>query len=307
MTGEFELIDEFTRELDTNRHVTLGVGDDAAGLAFEGDCVVSTDMLVENVHFKKVWSDATQVGRKAIAVNVSDIEAMGAKPVAVVVGFAMPKDTPADWIRWFTEGLRNEAADAGVAIVGGDLSRADHIVISVTALGDMGTRRKITRDGARPGDVVAFRGRLGWAGAGHAALSRGFRSPVDAVQAALVPKVPYGQGIIASDSGATAMIDVSDGLVQDLGHIAKRSGVHIDIDSSTLEVAEPLQRVAAATGKDPLAFVLAGGEDYALAATFPDTDAVPEGWAIVGNVAAGEGVTVDGTIPELEGWDHFAR
>lgn len=306
MNGEFDIIGEFTKGLATNKHVKLGVGDDAAALTFEGDAVVSTDMLVENVHFKKAWSDATQVGRKAIAVNVSDIEAMGAKSVAVVVAFGMPKDTPEDWVRWFMEGMKNEAADAGVAIVGGDLSRSDLIVVSITALGDMGKRKPVVRSGAKAGDVVAVRGRLGWAGAGHAALSRGFRSPVDAVQASLVPKVPYGQGIVASDAGATSMIDISDGLLQDLGHVARLSGVQIDIDSSKLEIAEPLERVAAATGKDPLEFVLAGGEDFALAATFPSPDQCPEGWTVIGTVGEGEGITVDGGEPEFEGWDHFA-
>ena len=125
------------------------------------------------------------------------------------------------------------------------------------------------RSGARTGDVVAVRGRLGWAAAGLVVLGRGFRSPRVVVEAHRVPSVSYGAGATAADAGATAMIDVSDGLLADLGHVATASGVTIDLDRSTFEVAEPLQAVAAATGTDPYALVLTGGEDHALAADLP--------------------------------------
>lgn len=307
MSAEFDLIRSFTADLPTSEKVSLGVGDDAAGLRFTGDAMVSTDMLVENVHFRRQWSTATQVGRKSVAVSVSDIEAMGAVPTAVVVALAVPKELDQQWVLGFAAGVREECDLAGVSLVGGDMSRSEIIVVTVTALGDVEHREPVTRSGACPGDVVAVVGKLGWAGAGVAALSRGFRSPKDVVAEALVPSLPYGQGVVANDAGATAMMDVSDGLVQDLGHIASLSGVAIELDSATLEVAEPMERVGAATGKDPLGFVLGGGEDYALAATFPDVDAVPEGWRIIGVVHEGEGVTVDGEEPEVTGWDHFAQ
>ena len=134
------------------------------------------------------------------------------------------------------------------------------------------------RSGAQPGDVVAVRGRLGWAAAGLVVLGRGFRSPRVVVEAHRVPQVGYGAGAAAAAAGATSMIDVSDGLLADLGHVAAASGVTIDIDQSAFEVAEPLQAVAAATGTDPYTLVLTGGEDHALAATFPDTAALPDGW-----------------------------
>lgn len=306
MTGEFDLIRQITADLPAGPGVVLGVGDDAAGLRFGGDAVVSTDLMVENVHFKRAWSSAHDIGRKAVAINVSDVESMGAVPTAIVVALAVPKDTDPQWIRDLSAGIREECERAGVSLVGGDMSRSATVTVCVTALGDLGERRPVTRAGARPGDVVAVAGRLGWAGAGLAALSRGFRSPKDVVAQAQCPTVPYGAGVVANDAGATAMMDVSDGLVQDLGHIARASGVAVELESSALEVAEPMERVGAATGKDPLGFVLAGGEDHALVATFPSAADVPAGWRIVGAVREGEGVTVDGETPEFAGWDHFA-
>lgn len=304
--NEFELIANLTRDLPANEHVVLGPGDDAAVLRVDGNAVVSTDILVENVHFKRAWSTPEQVGRKVVAVNVSDIEAMGALPVAVVVALAFPQDLDAVWLESFEAGVRAECELAGVSLVGGDLSSSDLICCCATAIGDLGLREPVTRSGAKPGDVVAAFGKLGWAAAGHAALSRGFRSPKDVVRLALQPEVAYGQGIIASAAGATAMMDVSDGLIQDLGHIAASSGVAIDVDTEALEVTDPMTRVGAATGKDPLTFVLGGGEDYALVATFPDASRVPDEWRIIGRVASGEGVTVDGAPTELSGWNHFA-
>lgn len=304
--NEFEIIANLTRDLPANEHVVLGPGDDTAVLRVDGNAVVSTDILVENVHFKRAWSTPEQVGRKVVAVNVSDIEAMGALPVAIVVALAFPQDLDAAWLESFEAGVRAECELAGVSLVGGDLSRSDLICCSATAIGDLGPREPVTRSGAKPGDVVAAFGKLGWAAAGHAALSRGFRSPKDVVRLALQPEVAYGQGIIASAAGATAMMDVSDGLIQDLGHIAVSSGVAIDVDTEALEVTDPMTRVGAATGKDPLTFVLGGGEDYALVATFPDASRVPDEWRIIGRVASGDGVTVDGAPTELSGWNHFA-
>ena len=167
-------------------------------------------------------------------------------------------------------------------------------------------RAPITRAGAREGDVVAVCGRLGWSGSGLVVLQRGFGSPKDLVSEHLTPTVPYRQGVAASDLGATAMLDVSDGLLADLGHISERSGVGIDVDTSLVEIPDALARVAAATGKNALSLVLTGGEDHALAATFPATAALPEGWRRIGSVTAGEGVTVDGRPWDgAAGWDHF--
>jgi thiamine-monophosphate kinase len=153
--------------------------------------------------------------------------------------------------------------------------------------------------------VVALAGRQGWSAGGLAVLSRGFRSPRVLVEAYRRPEPPYDAGPAAAEAGATAMIDVSDGLLADAGHLATDSGVAIDIRTDALEVPEPLHAVAGATGADPVSFVLAGGEDHSLLATFPG-GAVPDGWRVIGAVGEGEGVTVDGAAYDGEtGWTHF--
>jgi thiamine-monophosphate kinase len=307
VAGEFELIERITSGLVVGDDVVLSVGDDAAVLDLAGHVVVTTDMLIENVHFTRRWSPARAVGRKAVAVNVSDVEAMGARPSSVVVGLAFPKDLDQDWVVEFEAGAKEECAKAGVSLVGGDLSSSAHIAICVTAIGDLGGRAAVTRAGARPGDVVAVCGRLGWAGAGLAVLQRGFGSPKELVAEQQTPSVPYGQGLAAARAGATAMLDVSDGLLADLGHIADASQVLIDVDTSLVEIPEPVQRVAAATGRPALGFVLAGGEDHALAATFPPGAPLPVGWRRVGLVREGGGILVDGApFDGSLGWDHFA-
>ncbi|MDO5067390.1 MAG: thiamine-phosphate kinase [Propionibacteriaceae bacterium] len=307
MAGEFELISEITADLRLRADVRLGPGDDAAVLRPDGDVVVTTDVLIENVHFKRSWSTAQQIGRKAVAVNVSDVEAMGATPSAVVIGLAVPKELDQGWVREFQQGVSVECERAGVSLVGGDLSSAAQIAVAVTALGNLEGRSPVTRGGAQPGDRVAVCGRLGWAAGGLLVLQRGFGSPKDLVVEQQVPSVPYGQGRVAAEAGASAMIDVSDGLLQDLGHICELSGVSVDIDTSAFTVPDGLARVAAATGKNPMAFILAGGEDHALAATFPADRELPEGWRVVGRVVAGSGVSVDGQEwTTSAGWDHFA-
>jgi thiamine-monophosphate kinase len=166
------------------------------------------------------------------------------------------------------------------------------VVLSVTALGDLGGRAPVLRSGARPGDVVALAGRLGWAACGLAVLRRGFTSPLAAVAAHRRPEPPYTAGPAAAAAGATAMCDVSDGLLADAGHLAQASGVVLDLDRAALvraclEPRGPLQQVAAALGQDPMAWVLTGGEDHALLATFPADAVLPDGWAAVGTVEAG--------------------
>ena len=291
--------------------VLVGPGDDGAVLLSDGPVVCSIDCLIEGVHFKRSWSGPVEVGRKSVAVNVADIEAMGARATGVLVGFSAPGDLPAQWALDFAAGIRQECAAAGVSLLGGDVTRARDISIAVTALGTL-SGSAVTRDGAQPGDVVAFCGRLGWAAAGWTVLGRGFRSPRAVVEAYQVPAVPYGQGRVAAAAGAHAMIDVSDGLVADLGHVAQASRVVIDLESSTFEIAEPLQAVAAATGSDPLNLVLTGGEDHALVGSFAPAD-VPSGWSVIGRVSALQeaglvepGVRVDGEIWTGDGgWEHY--
>ncbi|GAB3713599.1 thiamine-phosphate kinase [Mariniluteicoccus flavus] len=308
--GEFGLIAQITEDLPLGDAVVLGPGDDAAVVSLTGDLVVSTDTMVEGVHFRRDWSLAPEVGSKAVAAAVADIEAMGATPVAMVVSLAAPDDLPASWLRQCGQGMRLEAARSGTSLVGGDLTRAPQVVITVTVHGDAAGRRLVTRAGARPGQVVALCGRVGWAAAGLRVLGKGFRSPRAVVEAQKVPQVPYGEGRRAAEAGATAMVDVSDGLLADLGHVAVASGVEIDLDSSAFGVPDPIAAVAAATGADPLALMLGGGEDHALAATF-DHDAVPEGWTVIGTVTRRSDepeVLVDRATWEGDrGHDHFRR
>ena len=189
--------------------------------------------------------------------------------------------------------------------MGGDLARGPQVTVTVTVVGELRGRTPVLRSGANPGEVVAYRGRLGWSAAGLTVLSRGFRSPRALVEAYQYPRVGYGTGAEAQEAGATAMADVSDGLVADLGHIAAASEVLIDIDTARFDVPEPLRAVAAATGADPLSFILAGGEDHALVATFP-FGRVPPQWQVIGTVSEGEPeVRVNGETWEPNGWDHF--
>src|SRR6478609_2847889 len=237
---------------------------------------------------------------------MADIAAMGAAPTALLVGLSAPPGTPTELITAIGRGLHKEAAKAGAGVVGGDLTRSDVLTIAVTVLGDLRGARPVLRSGARTGDVVAVAGRLGWAAAGLAVLSRGFRSPAAAVGAYRVPEPPLSAGIVAAQSGATSMIDVSDGLLADLGHIAHASGVAINVVTSALPVNPRLVEVASALGRDHLEWALTGGDDHALVATFPHGAVLPPGWSEIGSVAAGEGISVNGSLWQASGgWDHF--
>jgi len=305
--GEFGLIRRVTNGRRQPAWTLLGPGDDAAVVAApDGRVVATTDVLVAGVHFRLDWSSPEHVGRKAAAANLADIAAMGAVPTALLVGFACPPDTPTSLIDGVSDGLWREAARAGAGVVGGDMVSCGQLVISVTALGDMRGLAPVTRSGAAPGDVLAVCGRLGWAAAGLAVLGRGFRSPVAIVGAHQAPEPPYLAGPQAAEAGATAMLDVSDGLLADVGHIAEASGVAIDIRTDLLPMHQRLIDVGAALGASPRHWMLTGGEDHAFAATFPEPADVPEEWTTIGTVRRGSGVTVDGRVyQETSGWEHW--
>ncbi|MCW2765329.1 MAG: thiamine-phosphate kinase [Nocardioides sp.] len=308
--GEFGLIAEITKLFEQGEHVLVGPGDDAAVLRVKtGHVVVSTDLMVEGRHFRRDWATAADVGHRAAAQNLSDVNAMGGRATSLTVGLAAPADLPVQWALDFARGFADECAKVGASVVGGDLTRASEVVIAVTVIGAC-TEAPVLRSGAAPGDVLAMCGRQGWAAGGLAVLGRGFRSPRVLVEAYRRPEPPYDAGLAAAQAGATAMIDISDGLVADAGHIAEGSAVGIDVHSAAFDVAEPLHAVGAATGADPLSFVLGGGDDHALLATFPDVGSVPEGWAVVGSVTEpgtdGPRVTVDGAPYDgPSGWVHF--
>jgi thiamine-monophosphate kinase len=319
---------------------SVGIGDDAAVVgAPSGSVVAAVDMLLEGRHFRRDWSSAFDIGVKAAARSLADIAAMGAVNTALLVALAVPGTLPASWPAELADGLAAEAGRAGAGIVGGDTARADSVLLSVTALGDLAGRKPVLRSGARPGDVIAVAGPLGPSAAGLALLMAGVtvNSGVTAggagagampqglaalVAAHLRPSPPYQAGPQAALLGATAMIDVSDGLIADLGHLAAASGVALDLDSSSLatsaaSLAEAEAAIAeksnssgteAGSSVPPIAleWVLTGGEDHSLVATFPPAAALPAPWLVIGQVRAGAGVTVDGT-PHAGpgGWQHF--
>ncbi|MBF4770218.1 thiamine-phosphate kinase [Nocardioides agariphilus] len=303
--GEFGLIAQLTALFSQGEHVLVGPGDDAAVLRVRtGHVVVSTDLLVEGRHFRRDWASAEDVGHRAAAQNLSDINAMGGTAHSLTIGLGAPGDLPVQWALDFARGFAEECALVSASVVGGDLTGAREVVIAVTAIGSC-AQAPVLRSGAEPGQVLAIAGRQGWSAGGLAVLGRGFRSPRVLVEAYRRPEPPYGAGPAAAAAGATAMIDVSDGLVADAGHLAQDSGVSIDLRSAAFEVPEPLHAVAAATGSDPLQLILGGGEDHSLLATF-DRGSVPDGWTEIGTVGDGEGVTVDEAAYDgPAGWAHF--
>ncbi|WP_019634807.1 thiamine-phosphate kinase [Actinomadura atramentaria] len=299
--GEFALIRRLTRRLPPGPAVPLGPGDDAAVVAApDGRVVATTDLLVEGRHFRRDWSGPADIGRKAAAQNLADVVAMGAAPTALLVGLALPPETPVAWVEELYDGLAAECAAAGASVAGGDVVRAPAVTLAITALGDLRGAPPLTRAGARPGDLVAVRGELGRSAAGLELLRRGATGPAALLDAHRRPRPPYAAGAEARAAGATSLVDVSDGLAADLGHIAAASGVRVELDAAALPVPPDL-------GPDGLRHVLTGGEDHGFAATFPPGRA-PASWTVVGRVAAGEpGVLVDGRPVAAGGWDHFAE
>ena len=298
----------------------LGPGDDAAVVASpDGRTVVTTDVLVESVHFRRDWSTAYDIGRKAAAQNLADVVAMGARPTAIVVGLAAPPDLSLDWVDGLVDGLQDECAVVAAGLAGGDVVRSPTLTISVTALGDLQGSDPVTRSGAVAGQVVVVAGRLGYAAAGLALLLAGHSDPAALVDAHRRPPVPYDAGLRLATAGATSMIDVSDGLVADLGHVARASQVRIELASDDLPLPAELVDAALALGVDPRSWVAGGGEDHAFAATMSDDAALravamladldrPVPFTQVGRVAAGKPgvVFVDEPPPNMRGHDHFA-
>lgn len=277
----------------------VGPGDDAAVLSLGGGLLVaSTDLLVDGRHFRRDWAEPQDIGHRAAAANLADIAAMGGRPTGLLVGLAMPGELPIAWIDDLYEGLREECLPFGAAVIGGDIVESQTLVVAVTALGDMHGAQPVTRDGARIGHRVAIAGRLGYAAAGLAVLGRGFRSPRSVVAAYRRPEVPYAAGPQAAALGASAMCDVSDGVLRDAGTLAVASGVRIVLDVAKFEIPDVLRDVGTAMSVDPLSWILTGGDDHALLACFPPQVDLPPPWRVVGSVEDGTGVVVAGLPDE---------
>ncbi len=306
--GEFAVIDRLITGRRHGANTLLGPGDDAAVIsAPDGRVVVSTDMLVESRHFRRDWSTPHDIGRKAIAQNAADVEAMGAAATAFVVAFGAPADTPAAQVAELADGMWDEARRVGAGIVGGDLVSSPQWVVSVTVLGDLDGRAPVTRSGARAGSVVAVCGELGRSACGYSLWQLSFPGFDELRRRHLVPEPPYGQGVVAAKAGAQAMTDVSDGLVADVRHLAEASGVGIELSTGALAADhDAVLEAAHVAGADAWAWVLGGGEDHALAAVFDGR--VPDGWRVIGAVVDGPPrVLVDGgEWHGHAGWESFA-
>lgn len=323
--SEEQLLARFVPLLPTAASTLVGPGDDAAVVtAPDGRFVVSTDVLVEDRHFIRAWSTGYDVGWRAAMQNLADCAAMGSSATSLVVSLVIPGDLEVTWVTGLARGLAAACHKHGAAVVGGDLSGGETIVVAVTVHGDLAGRAPVLRSGARPGDVLAHVGVLGRSAAGLALLSAAVPDPDPALVAAFLrPDPPLEAGVLAAVAGATAMLDVSDGLLRDAGRIARASGVTLDLRALADSVPDDLAALTAAgelLGVDPAGWVLTGGEDHGMLATFPPGTALPAGFRVIGTVlargtdggahggAGGAAVTIDGAQPGVvgPGWDHFA-
>lgn len=336
--GEDELLSRIIPLMPAGESM-IDNGDDAAVLpARNGRIVACTDVIVEDRHFRREWSTGSDVGWRVAMQNLSDVSAMGAVGTQMLIGLVLPAQTPVAWIDDFARGIAQACEHAvsqwmkPVGVAGGDLSGGEMIMASITALGDLEGREPLTRAGARDGDIVAVAGTLGYSAAGLA-LGQAQRIPDrlsdhwqdladaqgDAAELAKYawhiyrrPQPPLAAGRRAGLAGASTAMDISDGLLRDLGRLARTSDVGIVLDS--LPDLSNLELIASLLGKDEdaasraAAWWLTGGEDHALVATFPPHVDLPQGFSRIGQVtgAGGEVTTPDHLGEEAAGWDHFS-
>lgn len=310
-----------------NAATLLGPGDDAAIIAApDGRTVISIDTLVQEQDFRLEWNNGYRttgydVGWKAAAQNLSDINAMGATATSLVVSLTMPPETQVSWVEDFADGLTagiRELGAAGCSVAGGDLGRGRELAVTAAVLGTLNGGCAVLRSGATAGDTVALAGTVGRAAAGLALLES--ENPVEALtpdQRALMdsqcrPVPPLAAGPLAQAAGATAMMDISDGLLRDGARLAAASNVVLNLEGHELKrLAVPLLPASELLGADPLAWVLGGGEDHGLLATFPAGIELPHGFTAIGSVDAlavneSTGVKIAGRPADTVGWDHFA-
>jgi thiamine-monophosphate kinase len=315
--GEFGLIARLTSGLPSHEDVVCGVGDDCAVIK-AGDRVwlVTTDASIEQVHFTRESASPHDIGWKAAATAISDIAAMGGAARFLTVTLACPAATPLAWLDALYAGIAEAAAEAEAIIIGGDVTGSPAgVMIDVAVLGDAPAGGFRLRSGACTGDLLAVTGFPGCSAAGLAVLGLGIDAP-ELVRAHLhpVPRLAEGRWL-AAQVGVHAMIDVSDGVVQDAGHLGEASGLAVDIEADAVPIAQELARRADTLRIHPVELALAGGEDYELAvaldpaaaaaccAAFTETFGLP--LTVIGRFTQGQGVRIDGESPDALGFDHF--
>ena len=312
--GEFDLIAALRARLpQPGPRVLLGVGDDAAITAPEGVTATSVDAIVEGVHFRRDSTPLEAIGRRALAAALSDLAAMGAEPGEAYIVLGVPEDLDEAGCLELLEGAEALAARTGTALVGGDISRSAVLFVAMTVVGHAtDPERLVSRRGANAGDRVAVTGELGGAAAAlrllEGAASGGVPDDLALALRArqLDPQPRLSEGRALAASGATAMIDVSDGLGADAGHIAAESGVRLEIDLATIPLQPGVREVAMATREDPLELAAGGGEDYELLCCLPEGSVDPARAAVadvggsltvIGNCVPGEGGGVKLSAP----------
>jgi thiamine-monophosphate kinase len=299
--------------------VIEGIGDDCAILRMGNRVMLaSCDLSIENIHWRRSHATPEEIGWKAAASALSDIAAMGGVPLFALVSIACPPEVEVSFMEGLYDGLLDAMAQSGATIVGGDTTKSrEGVVIDLTVLGES-EGRVLMRKGAKPGDALVVTGFLGMASAGLDALESGARAPELAkAHYHPTPRFPEGQWL-SERQEVHAMIDISDGLAQDAGHIAEASRIGVSIDSTRIPVEPRLAAYCAANGKNPLVFMISGGEDYELAfAADPASveDLLREFRAqfhtsitIVGEFTQSDlGIRVDGAPATIKGFDHFAK
>lgn len=286
--------------------IEIGIGDDAAVITgVKGKLVATTDMAVEDFHFRTAWSTPFQIGAKLTTANLADLFAMGAKPKYLLIAAALPKNLSESFIDDLAKGIRSVADMYEVAVVGGDLSQSEKIVLTITALGDL-INKPITRGGAKIGDQVYVSKLPGLSAAGLAILGRGLNRPRYVVDAHLNPQLIAPLQLIEV---ATAMCDISDGISVDAANIAKAANVNISLDKKLISQASDfadLAELAKELNEDVFDWILNGGEDHYFLATVNPKDANAELGVRIGEVMAGEGtVLLDDQAVIRSGYQHF--
>ncbi len=297
------------QNLKDQKNLLFGIGDDGAVLAPSALPTVATmDLAVEDVHFKTDWSTARQIGAKVAVANIADIYAMGGDPHSLLVGISLTGKEEVDWVLDLARGIVEEAKKVGAQVIGGDTVRGEKITIAITALGN--TSEPIYRSGAKVGDQVVVSGLPGTSAAGLALLKADKRELFpEIVTAHLQPKVDGKKAHALISAGATAMCDLSDGLLIDITRVSEASGIGMRINLDNLDLSS-LSQVGIALEVDPISWVLTSGEEHLFIATLPPSAALPEGAFRIGEVIAGTGVEVVGDFSDprtniRNSWQHF--